>query len=252
MVVDGQSVCLCLLLKAPVVVDPVVAGVLDAGLHAVLVHHLMQQGGSGLFNGTVKGSRRNINLVLVLAACLPDLGTGDVTIGGRGLFQADDGFGQLACKVVFVELPEHFFQLTSSAGGFDSLFHDFSNLSLDKKGRDRYNIGVARPGGCVGLCTAQTLVGARCMGLFSGDAQAGAGDRFAVLVIQVRSHSLDGFAVQSGAGEIGQADFVAAYFQIVCGALSQCLADLDLQLFLFSLCGLNQLGGLLVLFDKGQ
>ena len=42
------------------------------------------------------------------------------------------------------------------------------------------------------------------------------------------------------------------YFQIVGGALSQCLADLDLQLFLFSLCSLDQLGGLLVLFDKGQ
>ena len=252
MVVDGQAVCLCLLLKAPVVVDSVVAGVLDAGLHAVFVHHLMQQGGSGLFNRTVKGSRRNIDLVLVLAACLPDFGTGDVTIGGRGLFQADDGFWQLACKVVLVELAEHLFQLTSSAGGFDSLFHDFSNLSLDKKGRDRYNIGVARPGGCVGLCTAQTLVGRCCMELFSGDAQAGAGDCFAVLVVQVRSHSLDGFAVQSGAGEIRQADFVAAYFQIVGGALSQCLADLDLQLFLLSLCGLDQLGGLLVLLDKGQ
>ena len=39
------------------------------------------------------------------------------------------------------------------------------------------------------------------MGLFSGDAQAGAGDRFAVLVIQVGSYGLDGFAVQSGAGK---------------------------------------------------
>ena len=250
--VDSQPVCLCLLFKAPVVVDSVIAGVLDVGFHAVLVHHLMQKGGSGLFDGTVKGSRGDVDLVLVLAACLPDLGTGDMTIRGRGLFQADDGLWQLACKVVLVELAEHFFQLTSSAGGFESLFHDFSNLSLDKKGRDRYNIGVARPGGCVGLCTAQTLEGERCMGLFLGDAQAGAGDCFAVLVIQVRSHSLDGFAVQSGAGEIGQADFVAAYFQIVGGALSQCLADLDLQLFLFSLCGLDQLGGLLVLFDKGQ
>ena len=86
MVVDGQAVCLGLLLKAPVVVDSVVAGVFDTGLHAVLVHHLMQQGGCGLFNGAVKGSRRNIDLVFVLAACLPDLGTGDVTIGGRGLF----------------------------------------------------------------------------------------------------------------------------------------------------------------------
>ena len=169
MVVDGQAVCLGLLLKAPVVIDPVVAGVLDAGLHAVLVHHLMQQGGCGLFNGTVKGSRRNIDLILVLAACLPDLGAGDVSVCGRSLFQADDGLRQLACEVVLVELAEHLFQLTSGAGGFDSLFHDFSNLSLDKKGRDRYNIGVARPGGCVGLCTAQTLDGRRCIGLFSGD-----------------------------------------------------------------------------------
>ena len=176
-----------------------------------------------------------------------------MTIGGRGLFQADDGLGQLACKVVLVELAEHLFQLTSSAGGFDSLFHDFSNLSLDKKGRDRYNIGVARPGGCVGLCTAQTLVRERCMGLFfSGDAQAGAGDRFAVLVVQVGRYGLDGFAVKPGAGEIRQADFVAAYFQIVGGALSQCFANLDLQLFLFGLRGLNQLGGLLILLDKGQ
>ena len=45
---------------------------------------------------------------------------------------------------------------------------------------------------------------------------------------------------------------MAAYFQIVGGALCKGLADLDLQLFLFSLCGLNQLGGLLVLLDKGQ
>ena len=86
----------------------------------------------------------------------------------------------------------------------------------------------------------------------SGDAQAGSGDRFAVLIVQVRGYGFDGFAVESGAGEIGQADFVAAYFQIVGGALSQCLADLDLQLLLFSLCGLDQLGGLLVLLDKGQ
>ena len=168
-VVDGQAMCLGLLLKAPVVGDPVVAGVFDTGLHAVLMHHLMQQGGSGLLDRTVKGSRRNIDLILVLTACLPDFGTGDMTIGGRGLFQADDRFGQLACKVVLVELAEHLFQLTSSAGGFDSLFYDFSNLSLDKKGRDRYNIGVARPGGCVGLYTVQTLDGRRCMGLFSGD-----------------------------------------------------------------------------------
>ena len=168
-VFDGQTVCLCLFLKAPVMVDPVVAGVLDAGLHAVLVHHLVQQGGSGLLDGAIKGSRRNIDLVLVLAACLPDLGAGDVTIRGWGLFQADDGLGQLACKVVLVELAEHLFQLIGSAGGFDSLFHDFSNLSLDKKGRDRYNIDVARPGGCVGLYTTSALVGERCMGLFLGD-----------------------------------------------------------------------------------
>jgi len=91
------------------------------------------------------------------------------TVCRRGLFQADDELGQLACKVVLVELAEHLFQLTGSARGFDSLFHDFSNLSLDKKGRDRYNIGVARPGGRSGLYTVQTLDGECCMGLFSGD-----------------------------------------------------------------------------------
>lgn len=75
------------------------------------------------------------------------------------------------------------------------------------------------------------------MGLFfSGDAQAGAGDRFAVLVVQVGCYGLDGLTVKPCAGEIGQVDFVAAYFQIVGGALSQCLADLDLQLFLGSAC----------------
>ena len=53
--------------------------------------------------------------ILVLAACLPDLGTGDMTVCRRGLFQADDGLGQLACKVVLVELAEHLFRLTGSA-----------------------------------------------------------------------------------------------------------------------------------------
>ena len=65
-----------------------------------------------------------------------------MTIGGRGLFQADDGLGQFACKVMPVELAEHLFQLTSSAGGFDSLFHDFSNLSLDKKGREGMSLNA--------------------------------------------------------------------------------------------------------------
>ena len=88
--------------------------------------------------------------------------------------------------------------------------------------------------------------------VMSGDAQASAGDRFAVLVVQVGRYGLDGFAVEPGAGEIGQADFVTAHFQIVGGALSQCLADLELQLLLFSLRSLDQLGGLLVLLDKGQ
>ena len=91
-----------------------------------------------------------------------------MTIGGRGLFQGYYRLRQRAVEVVLVEFAEHLFQLTGSAGGFDRLFHGFSVLSLDKKGRDGYNIGVARPGGCVGLCTAQTLDGRRCMGLFFG------------------------------------------------------------------------------------
>ena len=56
-----------------------------------------------------------------------------MTVCEWGLFQADDGFGQLAYKVGLVKLPEHLFKLTSSAGGFDSLFYDFSVFSLDKK-----------------------------------------------------------------------------------------------------------------------
>lgn len=98
MVLHRQPVCLSMLLKAPVVIDPVVAGILDDGLHAVLVHHLMQQGGGGLLDGTVKGSRRNIDLILVLAACLPDLGAGDVTIGGVFFFRLMMGSGSLPAK----------------------------------------------------------------------------------------------------------------------------------------------------------
>lgn len=56
-VVYDQAVCLCLLLKAPVVVDPVIAGVLDTGLHAVLVHHLVKQCCGGFFDGTVERGR---------------------------------------------------------------------------------------------------------------------------------------------------------------------------------------------------
>ena len=48
--------------------------------------------------------------------------------------------------------------------------------------------------------------------VMSGDAQTGAGDRFAVLVVQVGCYGLDGFAVEPGAGKIRQADFVATYF----------------------------------------
>ena len=91
-----------------------------------------------------------------------------MTVCGRGLFQGYYRLRQRTVEVVLVEFTEHLFQLTGSAGSFDSLFHDFSVLSLDKKGRDRYNIGVARPGGCSGLYTTQTLVRERCMGLFFG------------------------------------------------------------------------------------
>ena len=89
-------------------------------------------------------------------------------------------------------------------------------------------------------------------GFFSSDGQAGAGDDFAVLLIQVGSYGFNGFAVEPGTGEVGQADFVIANFQLIGGTLCQCFPDLDLQLFLFGLCCFDQLGGLFVLLHKGQ
>ena len=58
-----------------------------------------------------------------------------------------------------------------------------NNLSLDKKGRDRYNSSTARPAGLLELCTVQTLVGGHCMGLFLVDGQAGAGDDLTVFLV---------------------------------------------------------------------
>ena len=98
----------------------------------------------------------------------------------------------------------------------------------------------------------QTLVGGRCMGLFLVDGQALACDRLAILGVQVRGHRLDGFAVQSCAGKNGQSDLVTANFQVAGGALCKCFLNLGSECFLFGLCGLNQLGGFLVLLHKGK
>lgn len=54
---DFQPVGLCLLFEAAVVVDAIIRGVLDAILQAVLMHHLVQQGGCGVLNGAVQGGR---------------------------------------------------------------------------------------------------------------------------------------------------------------------------------------------------
>lgn len=90
------------------------------------------------------------------------------------------------------------------------------------------------------------------MGLFLVDGQALACDGFAVLGVQVRGNCLDGFAVQSCAGKVGQTNFVTAYLKIVCSALCKSFLDLGFERFLFGLCCLNQLGGFLVLLYKGE
>lgn len=90
------------------------------------------------------------------------------------------------------------------------------------------------------------------MGLFLVDGQALACDGFAVLGVQVRGNCLDGFAVQSCAGKVRQPDLVAPNFQVAGGALCECFLDLGSECFLFGLRCLNQLGGLFVLFHKGE
>ena len=85
------------------------------------------------------------------------------------------------------------------------------------------------------------------MGLFLVDGQSLACDGFAVLGVEVRGNRLDGLAVQSCAGEVRQADLVTANFQVVGGAFCKCFLDLGSECFLFSLCGLNQLGSFFVL-----
>ena len=86
----------------------------------------------------------------------------------------------------------------------------------------------------------------------SGDAQAGAGDRFAVLVVQVGRYGLDGFAVQSGAGEIGQVGLCGSLLPdswwsaqpVPRGSGSSAVPVQPVQP--------RSVGGLLVLLDKGQ
>lgn len=90
------------------------------------------------------------------------------------------------------------------------------------------------------------------MELFLVDGQALACDGFAVLGVKVRRNRLDGLAVQSCAGEVGQSDLVTPDFQVAGGALCKCFLDLGSEYFLFGLRCLNQLGGLFVLFHKGE
>lgn len=144
-----QPVGLCLHFEAAVVVDAIIRGVFDAVLQAVLVHHLMQQGGSGVLNGAVQRGRRNIDLVLAFLSRLPDLGAGDVAVSRRRFLQADDGFRELSLEIVLVEHAEHLLKLSSGATGFHGLLHGgFSPLYVKiEKWRDRwYNDSI--PAGC--------------------------------------------------------------------------------------------------------
>ena len=89
-----------------------------------------------------------------------------------------------------------------------------------------------------------------CKGLFLVDGQALACNDLGILGKQGGGNSLDDFAVQTGAGEVGQFDFVSSYLQVVGIALCHLSFDLGLDSFLLSLCGFNQLGGLFVLDDE--
>ena len=89
-----------------------------------------------------------------------------------------------------------------------------------------------------------------CKGLFLVDGQALTCDDFRILGKQSRGHGLDSFAVQAGAGEVRQLDFVTTYLQVTGIALGHLSFDLGLDGFLLSLCGFNQLCGLFVLDDE--
>ena len=89
-----------------------------------------------------------------------------------------------------------------------------------------------------------------CKGLFLVDGQALACNDLGILGKQGRGNGLDGFAVQAGAGEVRQFDFVAPYLQVIGIALGHLSFDLCLDSFLLSLCGFNQLCGLFVLNDE--
>ena len=72
------------------------------------------------------------------------------------LKKTPSAYGHITCSKVWQAGGENKYEINISSATLDrpieetasTLLHDFSNLSLDKKGRDRYNIGVARPGGC--------------------------------------------------------------------------------------------------------
>jgi len=86
------------------------------------------------------------------------------------------------------------------------------------------------------------------MGLFLVDGQALACDGFAVLGVQVRGNCLDGFAVQSGAGEMRAFPLLILLLTF----LIHLNRRLGFERFLFGLCCLNQLGSFLVQLYKGE
>ena len=102
--------------------------------------------------GGVQCYSGNIDHIPLLCALFgadrPSFDRGDVTIGRGRLFQSDDGLRQFAVVVMLVELPEHLFELACGTAGLMVLFM-VNDLSLDKKGRDRYTKDASRPGGLV-------------------------------------------------------------------------------------------------------
>ena len=119
---------------------------------------------------------------------------------------------------------------------------------------------INKPGGCIlylqpapaGVWKSFTTRFGRCCcnGLFLVDGQALACNDFGILGEQSRGHGLDSFAVQAGAGEVRQLDFMASYLQVAGIALGHFSFDLGLDSLLLGLGGLNQLGGLFVLDDE--
>ena len=104
MMVNDKTVALCDLFKPLVVIGAISAGVLYMVNVAVVVADLMEEGGTDVFNRTIKGSRSNIDLMGAAQRRNPGiLSKGEMAISSGGTLDCYSGSGKFPRKIVLVE-----------------------------------------------------------------------------------------------------------------------------------------------------